>query len=62
MNDRLILTLSSQLISTNGTKSFENFSVIVDGKKIKHDMFIGSNDVGITIPLSPHAMKVDILA
>jgi hypothetical protein len=35
VNDRLILTLPRQLISANGTKSFENLSVLVDDKKIK---------------------------
>jgi hypothetical protein len=62
VNDRLILTLPRQLISANGTKSFENLSVLVDDKKIKHDMFVGSNDVGITVPLFPQAQKVDIVS
>jgi len=62
VNDRLILTLPRQLISVYGTKSFENLSVLVDDKKIKHDMFVGNNDVGITVPLFPQAQKVDIVS
>ena len=62
VNDRLILTLPRQLISTNGTKSFEHLSVFVDDKKIKHDMFVGRNEVGITVPLFPQAQKVDIVS
>ena len=42
-------------------RSFENLSVLMDDKKIKHDMFVGNNDVGITVPLFPQAQKVDIV-
>ena len=31
-------------------QSFENLSVLMDDKKIKHDMYVGNNDVGITVP------------
>jgi hypothetical protein len=43
-------------------RSFENLSVLMDDKKIQHDMFVGNNDFGITVPLFPQAQKVDIVS
>jgi hypothetical protein len=43
-------------------ESNEDLSILVDDKKIKHDMFVGNNDVRITVPLFPQAQKVDIVS
>ncbi len=60
--DKLYITIPKQLISWIDVKGLHNTSVIVEGKEIDHDMFIGTNEVGMTITLSPETVKIDIKA
>ena len=58
--DKLYITIPKQLISWIDVKGLHNTSVIVEGKEIDHDMFIGTNEVGMTITLSPETVIIDI--
>ena len=60
--DKLYITIPKQLISWIDVKGLHNTSVIVEGKEIDHDMFIGTNEVGMTITLSPETVIIDIKA
>ena len=61
-NDKFIISLPKQLLSPNGTKEFQNLTVLVDNKEVKHDSFIGPNEVGLTIPILRESEKVEIIS
>lgn len=60
IEDKLYITIPKQLISWNDVKGLQKASVMVEGKVLVHDMFTAANEVGMTIPLSPKAVKIEI--
>lgn len=60
--DKLYITIPKQLISWNDVKGLHNTLVKEEGKEIDHDVFIGTNEVGFTIPLSPETVIIEITA
>ena len=48
------------MISLNDTRDHKRISVLIDGKEILEDLFVGANEVGMTIPLSPGTGRVEI--
>ena len=62
IEDKLYITIPKQLIAWNDVNGSHNTLVIVEGKEIDHDMFIGTNELGMTIPLSPETVKLKIKA
>jgi hypothetical protein len=58
--DKLYITIPKEMISLNDTRDHTRISVLIDGKEILGDIFVGPNEVGMMIPLSPGTGRVEI--
>jgi hypothetical protein len=58
--DKLYITIPKEMISLNDTRDHKRISVLIDGKEILEDLFVGANEVGMMIPLSPGTGRVEI--
>ncbi len=58
--DKIILTIPKQIISENTTNNLANLTVLADGKESVYDLFVGDNDIGVTIHLQPQTKKIEI--
>ena len=61
ISDDLQISIPIQLIRPIKVSDLENMTILLDGKTINYSIFVGYNEVGLRIHLTPDSKKLEIL-
>jgi hypothetical protein len=61
ISDDLLISIPIQLIRPIKVSDLENMTILLDGKTINYSIFVGYNEVGLRIHLTPDSKKLEIL-